>query len=92
MSEDWLNGQDVMVILLRGNTRTARKAQKLLRKFKWEVWIHQSGSHMKPSWVPNTYLEQGSLQRVIVRELTQWIGRDFCQTRKTSRSCVQINA
>ncbi|GBM89795.1 hypothetical protein AVEN_175375-1 [Araneus ventricosus] len=28
------------VILLNGNTHTARKTQELLQKFKWQVWIH----------------------------------------------------
>ncbi|GBN31486.1 hypothetical protein AVEN_33003-1 [Araneus ventricosus] len=47
------------VILLHDNTHTARKTQELLRKFKWEVWSHTPNSRV---WVPNTYLEQSSLQ------------------------------
>ncbi|GBN00207.1 hypothetical protein AVEN_213893-1 [Araneus ventricosus] len=55
-----------VVILLHGNTHTARKTQEWLRKFKWEVWIHPPTAQIRhPIWVPNTYLEQGSLPRVM---------------------------
>ncbi|GBM69307.1 hypothetical protein AVEN_112651-1, partial [Araneus ventricosus] len=56
------------IILLHDNTHTARKIQQLLRKFKWEVWSHPtpySPDSALNLWVPNTYLEQGSLQRVM---------------------------
>ncbi|GBO38951.1 hypothetical protein AVEN_73504-1 [Araneus ventricosus] len=58
------------VILLHDNTHTARKTQELLRRFKWEVWSHPPTSQIRHSiWVLNTYLEQGSLQRVMRKQL-----------------------
>ncbi|GBL82678.1 hypothetical protein AVEN_263744-1 [Araneus ventricosus] len=54
------------VILLHDNTHTAPKTQELLRKFKWEVCSHFPTGQIRHSfWVPNTYLEEGSLQRVM---------------------------
>ncbi|GBM84889.1 hypothetical protein AVEN_130542-1 [Araneus ventricosus] len=52
------------VILLHGNTHTARKTQELLQKFKCEIWSHPPHTpHIwHPIWVPNTYLEKSSLQ------------------------------
>ncbi|GBO28669.1 hypothetical protein AVEN_267907-1, partial [Araneus ventricosus] len=52
------------VIRLHSNTHTARKTQELLQKFKWEIWSHPPTVQIRhPIWVPNTYLEQRSLQR-----------------------------
>ncbi|GBM39441.1 hypothetical protein AVEN_126321-1 [Araneus ventricosus] len=58
------NALDITV--LHDNTHTARKTQELLRKFKWEVWSHSPTAQIwHQIWVPSTYLEQGSLQRVM---------------------------
>ncbi|GBN13240.1 hypothetical protein AVEN_101712-1 [Araneus ventricosus] len=52
------------VILLHDNTHTALKTQELLPKFKWEVCSHIPTAQIRHQiWVPNSYLEQGSLQR-----------------------------
>ncbi|GBN99374.1 hypothetical protein AVEN_147270-1 [Araneus ventricosus] len=68
------------VILLHDNTHTARKTQELLRKFKWEVWSHPYSSYS----APNLGSKHLSGRRFSCgnnsREVTQWTGRDFCQT------------
>ncbi|GBN49498.1 hypothetical protein AVEN_59859-1 [Araneus ventricosus] len=68
-------------MLLHDNTHTAHKIQELLQKFKWEVWSHPHIAQIwQPIWVPNTYLEQGSLKQQCensCRELAQWAGIRF---------------
>ncbi|GBN97732.1 hypothetical protein AVEN_248272-1 [Araneus ventricosus] len=62
---------DGIILLHDDNTHTARKTEELLLKFKWEVWSHHPHRpqirHLVE--VPNTYLEQGSLQRVMRKQL-----------------------
>ncbi|GBN39781.1 hypothetical protein AVEN_217712-1 [Araneus ventricosus] len=71
------------VTLLHYNTHTARKTQKVLQKFKWEVWSHP------PAYSPDSAPNPGSKHLSGTRfrqlcensclELAQWTGRDFCQ-------------
>ncbi|GBM77286.1 hypothetical protein AVEN_205626-1 [Araneus ventricosus] len=85
------------VILLHDNTHNASKTQELLRKFKWEVRSHSTTTQIRyPIWVLNAYLEQGSLQRGLCKQLprTGSMGRAVISANAgyTSWSCVQINA
>ncbi|GBN88703.1 hypothetical protein AVEN_62425-1 [Araneus ventricosus] len=55
-------------ILQHDDTHIDRKTQELLRKLKWAVWSHPPNNpDLAP--IPNNYLEQGSLQRVMREEL-----------------------
>ncbi|GBN59480.1 hypothetical protein AVEN_96114-1 [Araneus ventricosus] len=75
MSSDGVN-------LLHDNTYNARKTQELMRKFKWEVWSPSADQIRHPIWVPDTYLEQGSLQSDGKADVDNWLngqGRDFCE-------------
>ncbi|GBO07883.1 hypothetical protein AVEN_155749-1 [Araneus ventricosus] len=82
------------VVLLDGNTHAIRKTQELLKKFRWKVWSHPRTAQIwHPIWVPNTYLEQGSLQTAMWKKLprTSSMGRDVISTKpgETSWSCDQ---
>ncbi|GBN97504.1 hypothetical protein AVEN_162751-1, partial [Araneus ventricosus] len=65
------------VIFLHDNAHAVRKTQELLQKYKKEVQEPQGKSKSTPHtahiwhliWVPNTYLEQGSLQTVMWKQL-----------------------
>ncbi|GBN54224.1 hypothetical protein AVEN_87129-1 [Araneus ventricosus] len=72
------------VILLHDNTHTARKTQELLQKFKWNSDATPHTTQIwHPIWVPNTYLEQGSLHTVMSKQLprTGSMGRDVISTK-----------
>ncbi|GBL88693.1 hypothetical protein AVEN_41395-1 [Araneus ventricosus] len=82
------------VIVSHDNTRIARKTQEFLQKFKCDVWSHPHTAQIwNPIWVPNTYLEQGSLRQRcenICRELAQWAGPSFLSIllSKNSDKCL----
>ncbi|GBM38717.1 hypothetical protein AVEN_252912-1 [Araneus ventricosus] len=67
------------VILLCDNTHTARKAQELLQKFKCEDWSQPPHTVQiwPPIWFPNTYMEQGSFQTAMRKQM----GSDLISTK-----------
>ncbi|GBN09462.1 hypothetical protein AVEN_139126-1 [Araneus ventricosus] len=85
------------VILLRGNTHTARKTQELLQKFKTDVW---SNPPYRPDLAPNmgskhlsrTRFSSNSVVKTAAENWHNGQGCDFYQDRLKSWSCVQINA
>ncbi|GBL78150.1 hypothetical protein AVEN_105715-1 [Araneus ventricosus] len=70
-----------VVILLHDNTHTALKAQELLRKFKWEIWIPpyspDSANNLVSKNLSGTRFSSNSENSC--RELAQWAELDFCQ-------------